>query len=89
MARHSHRFVENYDGLVGFGADRRTDENTIVYYLQKVSDDELMGVLTRRMTDEELEEVFGLISRLLKTHLSEVEYHRLFLKEDHRLSERK
>ena len=85
MTSHSHRFVDNYEGLVGFGADRRTDENSLIYYLQKFSDDELMGVLTRRMSDEELKEVFGLISRLLKTHLSDGEYHRLFLKEDHRL----
>jgi hypothetical protein len=84
MTSHSHRFVENYEGLVGFGADRPTDENTLIYYLQKFSDDELMRVLTRRMSDEELKEVFGLISRLMKTHLSDVEYHRLFLKEDHR-----
>ncbi len=83
MTRHSHRFVEEYDGLVGFGADRQTDENTLIYYLQKLSDDELMTVLVRRMTDEELNEIFSLINRLLKTHFSDAEYHRLFLKEEH------
>jgi hypothetical protein len=39
MGIHSHTFVETYDGLVGFGADRKTDENTVIYYLQKFSDD--------------------------------------------------
>jgi hypothetical protein len=81
MAEHSHQFVETYDGLVGFGADRQTDENTVVYYLQKFSDDELMQTLIRRMKDSELQEVFELVSRLLKNHLSEPEYHRLFLKD--------
>ena len=82
MGIHSHDFVETYEGLVGFGADRRTDEDTVVYYLQKFSDDTLMHHLVRRMSDAELEEVFNLINRLLKTHLSEGEYHRLFLKDE-------
>ncbi len=83
MPLHSHDFVENYDGLVGFGADRETDENTIIYYLQKFSDDRLMAAIIKRMTDTELEEIFELIHRILKNHLSESEYHRLFLKDDH------
>jgi hypothetical protein len=83
MTFHSHDFVENYSGLVGFGADRETDENTIIYYLQKFSDDQFMSVITKRMTDAELEEIFELIHRIMKNHLSESEYHRLFLKEEH------
>jgi hypothetical protein len=84
MARHSHHFVETYDGLVGFGLNRETDENTIVYYLQKFSDDELMRQIVPKMNDAELSEIFELISRLLKRLLSEADYHRLFLKdEDH------
>ena len=82
MALHTHEFVETYTGLVGFGADRETDENTIIYYLQKFSDDTVMRIITGRMTDEELAEIFSMIARLLKTHLSESEYHRIFLKED-------
>lgn len=83
MNDHRHQFVETYDGLVGFGADRATDENTIVYYLQKFSDDSLMAHLVKRLTDAELAEIFDLVNRLLKRHLSESEYHRLFLKDDH------
>mgnify|MGYP006289328297 CR=1 FL=1 len=84
MTRHSHHFVETYDGLVGFGLNRETDENTIIYYLQKFSDDELMRQIVPKMKDAELSEIFELISRLLKRHLSEADYHRLFLKdEDH------
>ncbi|MGD9362777.1 MAG: cytoplasmic protein [Desulfobacterales bacterium] len=82
MPMHTHNFVENYQGLVGYGADRETDENTIIYYLQKFSDDKLMATITQRMADEELLETFEFINRLLKKHLSESEYHSLFLKDD-------
>lgn len=84
MAAHSHQFVETYQGMVGFGLDRENDQNTIVYYLQKFSDDTLMQTLVKRLGDHELEEIFSLVTRLLKRHLSESEYHRLFLKDDHR-----
>lgn len=83
MTKHSHHFVENYEGLVGFGLDRQTDENTIVYYLQKFSDDILMEQLIKRLTNEELDEMFCLLTRLLKKHLSDAEYHTLFLKDEH------
>ena len=83
MTMHTHDFVETYRGLVGYGADRETDENTIIYYLQKFSDDRLMALITKRITDEEMQELFNLINRLLKNHLTEAEYHRLFLRDDH------
>jgi hypothetical protein len=81
MSIHSHNFVNQYEGLVGFGLDRETDENTVVYYLQKFSDDLLMKKLIKRLEDKELEEIFECISRLLKKHFNEEEYHQLFLKE--------
>jgi len=55
MSKHSHSFTDEYDGFVGFGFNRETDENT---------------------TD-----IFNLLTRLLKAHLTEEEYHHLFLKE--------
>ncbi|MBT8368312.1 MAG: cytoplasmic protein [Deltaproteobacteria bacterium] len=83
MQTHTHNFVETYQGLVGYGADRETDENTVIYYLQKFSDDKLMALITKRMTDEELLAIFDLITRILKKHLTESEYHNLFLREHH------
>ena len=80
--QHSHRFVEEYEGLVGYGLDRETDECTLTYYLQKFSDDELMALIRSRLTDSDMEELFNLITRLLKQHLAEPEYHRYFLKEE-------
>ncbi|MGD2271833.1 MAG: cytoplasmic protein [Desulfobacterales bacterium] len=81
MPLHTHDFVEDYNGLVGFGLNRQTDENTVFYYLQKFSDDTLLQKLIKRLSGEELDEIHSLISRLLKNHLSETEYHQLFLKD--------
>ena len=61
---------------------RKTDEYTVIYYLQKFSDDRFIAMMTKRITDAELLELFEFINRLLKTHLTESEYHTLFLKED-------
>lgn len=81
MALHSHRFVEEYDGLVGFGLDRETDELTLTYYLQKFSDDDLMAAIRTRISDADMRALFDLLARLLKTHLSDEEYHEYFLKD--------
>lgn len=81
MSRHCHEFVEHYGGLIGFGLDRETDEATVIYYLQKFSDDRLMELLRKRFSDADLEEIFSLVSSLLKKHLSEEEYHSYFIKD--------
>ncbi|MBF0531297.1 MAG: cytoplasmic protein [Deltaproteobacteria bacterium] len=81
MNIHSHKFVEDYTGLVGFGLDRETDEASLIVYLQKFADDQLMAALRGRLTDQELAELESLISRLLRKHLNDEEYHRLFLKD--------
>lgn len=81
--KHSHRFVETYDGLVGFGLDRPTDEKTVIYYLQKFSDDAMADVITKRMQHAELSALFEILSDLLRKYLTEDEYHALFLKHDH------
>jgi len=81
MAKHSHRFVETFDGFVGYGLERQSDENTVQLYLQKFSDDHLMETILKRMTDDDLTEVFDFTNKILKKYLSEPEYHQLFLKE--------
>ncbi|MBI5896186.1 MAG: cytoplasmic protein [Desulfobacterales bacterium] len=81
--QHFHAFVETYTGMVAFGLNRETDENTIMYYLQKFSDDALMAILRKRMSDDDLTALFDLMSGLLRKHLDEKEYHHLFLKEEH------
>ncbi|MDA3895463.1 MAG: cytoplasmic protein [Desulfobacteraceae bacterium] len=83
MKKYSHNFVEEYNGFIGFGWDRQSDENTVICYLQMFSDDGLMKKLISKLSDDELEEIYSMINRLMKAHLNESEYHRLFLKEDH------
>jgi len=82
MAKYSHDFVETFDGIVAYGMDRQSDENTVQVYLQKFSDDGLMKTILKRMTDEDLAEIFELIGKMLKKYLAEPEYHRLFLKDE-------
>lgn len=81
MGKHSHSFVETFDGMGAYGLDRESNEDTVQLYLQKFSDDALMKTILKRMTDEELEELFEAMSRMLKKHLNEAEYHQLFLKD--------
>ena len=80
--KHTHEFVETYDGIGAFGWDRKTDEETVMFYLQKFSDDTFLTHIISKLSGEELEEIYNLINRLLRTHLSEKNYHSLFLKDD-------
>ena len=82
MNKHTHRFVEEYDGLVGFGLDREVDEYTLTYYLQKFSDDRFMALMRRRMSQSDMAALFDLLTRLMKEYLSEPEYHQYFLKDE-------
>lgn len=83
MAAHVHRFVEEFEGFIGFGLNRESDMDTVIYYLQKFSDDQLMALLRERLSGEDRRAIFDLLSGLLRKHLSEPEYHRYFLKDDH------
>ncbi len=78
---HSHQFVEEYDGLVGFGLNREVDECTLTYYLQKFSDDDLMALIRPRLSKSDMEALFDMVSGMLKKHLEEDEYHQYFLKD--------
>lgn len=81
MPQHSHDFVEQYNGMVGYGLDRETDQATLQVYLQKFSDDALMKNLLPRLRQGEMDQLFDLLSGLLRAHLKEEEYHELFLKD--------
>lgn len=82
MNKYTHNFIENYDDLIGFGMNRKTNEHTVTCYLQMFSDDTLLQAIVPRMSDTELENMFETISDLLRKHLTEPEYHRLFLKDE-------
>ena len=81
MAGHQHAFVDNYDGIVGFGFSREVDEKSLIFYLQKFSDDDLITALVPRLSDAEITQLFELLSQLMRNYLTNDEYHHLFLKD--------
>ncbi|WDP89869.1 MAG: cytoplasmic protein [Desulfobacter sp.] len=81
MKKDSHQFIQEYKGLAAFGMGRDTDEETIMFYLQKFSEDTFMKAFLPRLSDTELEEIYLWVNNFLKKHISEDEYHGLFLKD--------
>jgi hypothetical protein len=81
MRRHRHDFVEKYQGMMAFGYSREEDERSLIVFLQKFSDDDLMELLRSRVSDSEIENLVDLLTGLMKKHLSEEEYHHYFLKD--------
>ena len=81
MQKDTHNFVQEYKGLGAFGLDRETDEETMMFYLQKFSEDSFLKAFLPRLSDQELEEIYLLINQKLKKHFSEGEYHSIFLKD--------
>jgi hypothetical protein len=63
-----------------FGWSRRADEQSLKKFLQKFSQNELLDVLTPRLTEQELTNIVDLLTKTMKKHLREGEYHRLFLR---------
>ena len=82
MKKDRHKFIQEYKGVGAFGMDRKTDEETIMFYLQKFSEDSFLTTFIPRVSDEELEEIYLFINGKLKQHLIEEEYHTLFLKDE-------
>ena len=81
MRRHQHEFVETYDGMMAFGYSREEDERSLIAFVQKFSDDDLMGLLSGRLSDSEIEGLVDYLTGLMKKYLSEKEYHQYFLKD--------
>ena len=82
MSKHSHAFVNTYDeGNIAFGLNRETDEKSLIAYLQKFTDDELMRVLVKRLSDEDIGKIVDYVLGILKKYLKEEEYHQIFLKD--------
>ncbi|WDP87332.1 MAG: cytoplasmic protein [Desulfobacter sp.] len=81
MKKDTHQFIQEYKGIAAFGMSRKTDEETLIFYLQKFSEDSFMNALIPRLSDEELEEIYLKVNHYLQKHISEEEYHGLFLKD--------
>jgi hypothetical protein len=80
--KHHHSFVEDYEDMVAFGFSREVDEKSLMYYLQKFSDDDLLKSLVHRLSDEEITRLFEQMSHLMRKYLNDDEYHEFFLKDE-------
>jgi hypothetical protein len=66
---------------MAFGLDRATDERSLLLFLERFARPELLATLVPRLDDREIIALLDHLSDLMKTHLREPEYHRLFLKD--------
>jgi hypothetical protein len=66
-----------------FGMDRASDEQSLIEFLHRFSDDRLSSVLVPRMSEAEIHQIVDLLTGVMKNHLAGDEYHRLFLGEEH------
>ena len=81
MSKHSHRFVEEYTGDAMYGWDHQGDLETLKYYLQKFSDDSFLDLILPKIDQEDRDAIYNTLTSILKKHLTEIEYHRHFLKD--------
>ena len=66
---------------ISFGFDRSTDEKSLALFLMCFADRKLLDTLLPRLADDEIPAIVDFITGLMHEHLSEKEYHRLFLSE--------
>ena len=66
---------------IAFGFDRATDELSLGLFLQHFVDKKLMETLLPRLQDEEILATVDFLTGIMRKHLSEKEYHSLFLAE--------
>ena len=66
---------------IAFGFDRATDERSFGLFLERFVDKKLMETLLPRMQDEDILATVDFLTGIMRKHLSEKEYHRLFLAE--------
>lgn len=62
-----------------FGLNRQEDERSLAGLLHQFANPRLTSVLIPRLSDPEINQLVTTLSNLLRTHLSEQEYHTLFL----------
>ncbi len=64
-----------------FGLTRQLDEKSLITYLKNFGDERLSTVLVPRLRDEEIDTLVDTLMVIMRTHLTNEEYHRLFLQE--------
>jgi len=66
---------------IAFGFDRATDERSFGLFLQRFVDKKLMETLLPRLQDEDILATVDFLTGIMRKHLTEKEYHSLFLAE--------
>ena len=66
-----------------FGLSHELDRTSCASYLQLLGRKDFAELFAERLSSEEIEIVVDMIGSLLHKHLTKVEYHRLFLLDDH------
>lgn len=66
---------------IAFGFDRETDEQSLKLFLQCFTDKNLLQALVPRLHDDEICATVDFLTGIMQKHLSEKEYHRLFMAE--------
>jgi len=64
-----------------FGLNRETDERSLAAFLRLFSRPPFTDVLIPRLSDDEIQGLVHLLTAVMHNHLSEQEYHELFLAE--------
>ncbi|MFH1216354.1 MAG: hypothetical protein V1706_07625 [Pseudomonadota bacterium] len=67
-----------------FGLNRHTDECSLAAFLQMFCREHLLETLIPRMADGDISDTVNFLTGIMKKHLSETEYHSLFLGEEKR-----
>ncbi|MCI5139315.1 MAG: hypothetical protein D3922_13100 [Candidatus Electrothrix sp. AR1] len=62
-----------------FGLDRKLDEQSLALFLRLFSKDELLNTLIPRLEEDEITGLVQQVTELLHKHLTEKEYHEIFL----------
>ena len=82
MGLYRHELVNNFEsGAIVFGMSRELDEQSLIAYLQRFTDDEMMELLSKRLSDDEIEKLVDHVTGIMRRHLSDKEYHSVFLKD--------
>ena len=66
---------------IAFGFDRASDERSFELFLQQFVNKKLMKTLLPRLLDEDILATVDFLTGIMQKHLTEKEYHSLFLAE--------
>lgn len=71
--------ISNDAYSIVFGFGRKTDERSLEAFIERFADKKFMQTLLPRLQDEDITDMVNFLTGIMRKHLSEKEYHRLFL----------